>query len=116
MDTSLGEFFQYLLPVLHTFIAHNFVAKWQDVNCKKSMVDMPRDVILSHVDFAENYTFQIQNEIQSRHWVNSEISIFVHVTYRYDSTVDGVVRESHFYIFDDRSHNTFFVQHCFLLH
>ena len=116
METSLPEFFQYLQPVLHAFITHNFVAKWQDVNCRKSMVDMPRDVILSHVDFAENYTFQIQNEIQSMHWQNTQISIFVHVTYRYDSVVGSVVRESHFYISDDRSHDTLFVQHCFILH
>ena len=40
METSLPEFFQYLQPVLHAFITHNFVAKWQDVNCRKSMVDM----------------------------------------------------------------------------
>lgn len=35
-----------------------------------------------------------------------------------DSTMDSriIVREYHFYISDDRSHDAHFVQHCFTLH
>jgi hypothetical protein len=28
---------------------------------------LPQDTILSHIDFVENYTLEIQNEIQSMH-------------------------------------------------
>jgi hypothetical protein len=28
---------------------------------------LPQDIILSHIDFAKTYTFEIQNEIQLMH-------------------------------------------------
>jgi hypothetical protein len=33
-----------------------------------------------------------------------------------DEMVRGWVKEIHFYIFHDNSHDSFFVQHCFMLH
>eukprot|EP00243_Klebsormidium_subtile_P009267 TRINITY_DN4598_c0_g1_i1.p1 TRINITY_DN4598_c0_g1~~TRINITY_DN4598_c0_g1_i1.p1 ORF type:complete len:433 (+),score=38.91 TRINITY_DN4598_c0_g1_i1:432-1730(+) len=82
--------------------------------------------MVSVSDFAENYSFQLQNEIQSMHWYSDQVTIFVHITYRHaEQAVDGrestpenrdVVKEIHFYISDDKSHDTRFVQHCFKLH
>ena len=50
------------------------------MECRLSMKEMPRDVLLSHIDFAENYSFEIQNEVQSMHWHSTQISILVHIT------------------------------------
>ena len=74
------------------------------------------------VDFVENYTFAAQKEIQSEYYHSDQVSIFVHVLYRHaQSNVDDientdnrhVIKEYHFYISDDRTHDTHFVQHCF---
>ena len=75
------------------------------------------------VDFAENYTFEAQREIQSEYYHSDQVSIFVHVLYRHaqqnvddiESTNDNrhVIKEYHFYISDDRTHDTHYVQHCF---
>lgn len=65
--TLVPEFLDYFLPNLTKFVTHNFVARWQDSQCQNAMSDLPADMILSHIDFAENYSFQIQNEIQSMH-------------------------------------------------
>jgi hypothetical protein len=46
---------------------HNFVACWQDNQCQNAMSDLLVDMILSHIVFAENCSFQIQNEIQLMH-------------------------------------------------
>ena len=74
------------------------------------------------VDFAENYTSVAQKEIQSEHYHYDQVSIFVHVLYRHsqqdadgiESTCDNqdVIKEYHFYINDDRTHDTHFVQYC----
>ena len=74
------------------------------------------------VDFAENYTFVAQKEIQSEYYHSNQVSIFVHVLYRHsqqdidgiESTCDNrdVIKEYHFYISDDHTHDTHFVQHC----
>jgi hypothetical protein len=53
------------------------------------MSDLPADMILSHIDFAENYSFQIQNEIQSMHWFFHQVMILVHLTYRRNPSPDA---------------------------
>ena len=83
----------------------------------------PRGAILSVVDLAENYTFSAKKEIHSEYYHSDQVVIFVHVLYRYakrsldkiESTNENprVIKEYHFYISDDRAHNTHYVQHCF---
>ena len=43
----------------------------------------PPGTILSVVDFAENYTFAAQKEIQSEYYHSDQVTIFVHVLYRH---------------------------------
>jgi hypothetical protein len=122
MQTSTTEFLQYFQPKLTKFVAHNFVARWQDHQCHLAMENLPDDAILFHIDFAENYSFQMQNEIQSMYWTSHQVTILVHLNYRLNLAYDPLrphtifLKESHFYISDHRDHDTFFVQHCLLLH
>jgi hypothetical protein len=106
--TSVPEFLDYFLPNLTKFVTHNFVARWQDSQCQNAMSDLPADMILSHIDFAENHSFQIQNEIQSMHWFFHQVTILVHLTYRRNPSPDDDeewIKESHFYISDDKEHD-----------
>ncbi len=67
-ETSTTKFLTYLKLNLQKFIKHNFVVSWQDTQCRLTMSDLPKDVILFHIEFMKNYyTFQIDNEIQSMH-------------------------------------------------
>jgi hypothetical protein len=85
------------------------------------MSNLPKDVILSHIDFAKNYTFQIGNEIQSMHWHSFQVTILVHITYRLNITYNPfysetnsetkVIKQSHFYVSNDKEHDALFVQH-----
>ena len=70
--------------------------------------------MVSVVDFVENYTFEQQTEIQSMHWCSLQVTIFVHITYFRVS--DDVKKVIHFFISDDKKHDTLFVQHYFGLH
>lgn len=64
-----------------------------------------------------------QKEIQSEYYHSDQVSMLVHVLYRHaqqivdniESTNDNqhVIKECHFYINDDRTHDTHFVQHYF---
>ena len=68
------------------------------------------------VDFVENYTFEAQKEMQSEYYHSDQVSIFFHVLYRHsqqnvddiEKTNDNrhVIKEYHFYISDDRMHDT----------
>ena len=72
-----------------------------------------------HIDFAEIYFFQAQNEIQNMYWQNRQVTIMVHICYRKNPLfiVNGdelkVLKDVHFYISDNKEHDALFIQHCF---
>lgn len=113
-EMQCWEFIQLLKTKLKLFITHNYVAQWQGQQFKDCLLRFPDDVVVSVVDFAENYAFKEQNEIQSMHWYSSQVTIFVHITYY--RKAGEVVKVIHFFISDDKVHDTLFVQHCFMLH
>jgi hypothetical protein len=119
-ETTPTEFVIYMKSTLQKFIKHNYVARWQDSQCRLAMSGLREGVLLSHIDFAENYTFQVRNEVQSEYYRSVQVTILVHITYRVvideDTTEPTVLKESHFYVSDDRRHDSFFVQHCLLVH
>jgi hypothetical protein len=96
--------------------------RWQDAQFRKLLATFPKGTAVSVIDFAENYSFLIQNEIQSLHWYSDQVTILVHIVYSHaEQAVDGresteenrdIVKELHFYISDDKEHGTVFVQHC----
>jgi hypothetical protein len=56
----------------------------------------------------------VQNEIQSMHWHTMQITTLVHITYRLHPPSIGngpkeVMKDVHYYVFDDNSHDTFFL-------
>ncbi len=43
-----------------------------------------KNQIVTIIDFASNYSFKEQNEIQSSHWFNWQETILVHMTFHID--------------------------------
>ena len=83
------------------------------------MCNLPGWIIVSHIDFAENYEFQIQNEVQSMYYMSEYVSLLVHITLQKISDGEGELvtkKHTHYYISDDKKHDSLFVQHCLLLH
>ena len=109
------DFISFLKGHLKTFIHHNYTARWQAQQFKDCIAKFPTDVVVSVIDFAENYTFKEQNEIQSMHWFNFQVTILVQITY-VRTLSDKVEKFIHFWISDDKLHDTLFVQHCLCLH
>lgn len=78
---------------------------------------------MSIVDFADNYTFVPQNKIQSEYYHSHQVSMLVHILYGHvEQNVDdiertsenrGVIKEYHFYINNDCTHDAHFIQRCF---
>jgi len=113
-------------------VKHDFYARWQEEQYQNCLKTFQKGTIVSSIDFAENYTFAVQEEVQSLHWDNRQITILVLITYRHQhdrEEDDPVVFNSngepitkfmeadyHFLIFDDNSHDTLFVQHCLEFH
>jgi hypothetical protein len=67
------ELIFYLKPKLEKFVLHNILAKWQDVQFKKLLETMLNGYVISCIDYSENYTTRVQNEIQNMHWHNFQV-------------------------------------------
>jgi hypothetical protein len=56
------------------------------------------------------------------HWHSFQVPILDHITFCVDPTFGSndkdktFIKESHFYILDDKEHDTLFIQHCLLQH
>jgi hypothetical protein len=65
---------------------------------------------------------RIQNEIQNMHQHNFQVHISMHITYHCILGHDAIdsnsplFKEIHYYVSDDTSHDSLFVQHAFMLH
>jgi len=66
-STSSIEFIDYLKPKLQYFVHHNFVSCWQDWQFKKRLKHFLTNIIVSMVNFAKNYNFEVWNEVQKMH-------------------------------------------------
>lgn len=108
-QVQVYEFISEFHGKIQHYIQHVHMARWQDEKFKLCRDTFPLETILSVVEFAENYTLQPQNEIQSQYYHSEQVSIMVHITYMHgpDSTKDNqvILKESNLYISDDRTHD-----------
>ena len=111
------DFIQEFFQKTQEYVQHVHVARSQDEHFRICRDTFLVGTILLVVDFAENYILQPQNEIQSQYYHLEQVSIMVHITYmhRPNSNEQNIVilKEVHFYISDDRSHDLSYVQTLF---
>ena len=96
IDLQEEEFFaiNFLKTVeaeIYKYTKHSHKVQWQDLQFKKSREFFPPGTILSVIDFAENYTFVPQKEIQSEYYYSDQVSMLVHILYRHvEQNVDHI--------------------------
>ena len=80
-DIFVDSLVEYLLKLRK----HDFIAKEQATFLveKKSSLQEGEIVVLG--DFAENYSFVIQDAVQGFHWNNTQATIHPFVAYYYDA-------------------------------
>ena len=75
---SLMDCFDILKQQSSYFLKHICIKLMQSrafISEKESLIDDDSTVVIQ-VDFAENYTTQIQNAIQSSYWVSKQFTLF----------------------------------------
>jgi hypothetical protein len=75
----------YLKPKLQHFAKHNFVVCWEDKQFKACLKAFPNYNVVWVVDFVNNYSFEIQNEVRSMRWYFYQITILVHICFHHNS-------------------------------
>ena len=78
------EFLDLFIATLKKLLLHDFIAKMQSsfVQAKKESLQDGEYLVIA--DFSENYSFVVQDEIQSFHWNNGSATIHPFVCYYRD--------------------------------
>ena len=108
-DIFVDSLVEYLLKLRK----HDFIAKEQAAFLveKKSSLQEGEIVVLG--DFAENYSFVIQDAVQGFHWNNTQATIHPFVAYYYDAVRGDVCFLNFVIISDSLTHDSVAV-HCFV--
>ena len=118
-QVQVCDFISEFRGKIQQYIQHVDMAWWQHEKFRICRDTFPLGTILSVVEFAQNYTLQPQNEIQSQYYHSEKVSIMLHIRYRHgpNSNEDKrvILKEIHFYISDDHTHDIHYVQQYFKL-
>ena len=77
----VDEFIEMFVAMLKKLMVHDFIAKMQ-ARFLQQRKDTPKGgEFIVVADFSENYSFVVQDEIQSFHWNNAAVTIHPFVCY-----------------------------------
>ncbi|CAF3654635.1 unnamed protein product [Rotaria socialis] len=85
------------------FIIHSYITKAQFDYIRNLKQSLPPDTALIHMDFAENYALEVQNEVMSKHWSTAQAALFT-IQIRTKTEIVNIVIVSNYL-----SHDTIFV-------
>ena len=107
MVTTLKEFIDLLVEKVDALTTHSFTAKAQAGYLKQQKAALAEDTAIVILDFAENYEYIIQHEVQSYHWSKDRCTI--HPVSIYLKENNQLVTKSLCFMSDDLQHDTCFV-------
>lgn len=106
--SSVQDYISYVVQAIDQLTAHSFIAKCQSTYLKECKEHLDNNTCIILMDFAENYQYVIQDEIQSFHWNNQQCTLHPVVIY-YRGPTNDVDVLSVCIISDDNEHDTCFV-------
>jgi len=107
-NLQMDEFLDLLVNQLQQLIPHSFITTAQSTYLKQRKEHLPSDTALVLMDFAENYSFVVQDEVQSFHWSHSSCTLHPVVVYHRPSS-EVLQNFSICYLSDDLDHDVSFV-------
>lgn len=75
------DFIEELTSKIYGLTSHHFISKHQSSYLKQLKENLKNSDIIILMDFAENYSFVVQDAVQGFHWENSQASLHPFVVY-----------------------------------
>ena len=102
------EFIEFAASQLDKLTSHSFIAKSQAQHLKNRKESINFDTAIILVDFSENYSFAVQDEVQGFHWNKDQCTL--HPVVGYVRDVDESLKVISFcFLSEDLNHDTGFV-------
>ena len=104
-EGTISNVVESLQQKLPTFLEHVYIKTQQSKYFDEKLANLSEKEAVVQVDFAENYTCKHQDEIQTAHWNQEQVTIFT-VAVWIKSSADGEkVCESHAIVSDETTHD-----------
>jgi hypothetical protein len=81
IQLSIDEYIEQFCNKIKNYQRHDFMTKMQATYYREIKMSLKDDEVLVVCDFAENYSFVLQDEIQSFHWNNQMATLHPFVIY-----------------------------------
>ena len=104
---SLDEFIELLVCNIDNLTTHSFIARSQTNYLKQRKNEIDGSTCIIVLDFAENYRFIVQDEVQGYHWNKDQCTLHPVVIYYRDGSI--LKHVSLCFLSDDLQHDTSFV-------
>ena len=78
---SLPDFIELLVHKIGKLIPHSYIAKCQATYLKTRKEELTDSSSICLMDFSENFSFVVQNEVQGYHWTQGCCSLHTVVLY-----------------------------------
>ncbi|CAF4238702.1 unnamed protein product, partial [Rotaria magnacalcarata] len=105
ISNSVEDFIDILSAKITLLTRHHYIATSQSLYLKELKQNLKSDEIVLIGDFSENYSFVIQDEIQSFHWTNEQATVHPFVLY-YKNDLGQTAHKSYCFISDCLIHTT----------
>lgn len=110
------DFVATYLEKLEKLLQHDFIAKQQSLYLKKLKESELSETAIIIADFAENYSFILQDAVQGFHWTNSQATIHPFIVYhKFETEADETpnLKHENFVIVSDTLRHDTNTVHCF---
>lgn len=104
-EDTVEEFCEKLSCRINQLTEHHYIAKHQSAALRTQKESLRSHEAIVIGDFAENYSFFVQNAIQGWHWVNSQATLHPFCIY-YKDPENGIKHHSICVISNHMKHNT----------
>ena len=104
-EGNISDVIASLQRKLPTFLEHVFIKRQQSKYFEDRLANLDKEEAVVQVDFAENYTCKYQDEIQTAHWNQEQVTIFTVAVWTKGTAGGDNVCESHAIVSDETTHD-----------
>ena len=104
-EGTIGDAVESLQGKLPSFLAHVFIKRQQSKFFEERLAKLGLSEAVIQVDFAENYTCKYQDEPQSAHWNQEQVTLFTVAIWTKEAAGVDNVCESHVIVSDEMMHD-----------
>lgn len=101
-----ADFMKYFKEKFQSFSEHVTRMKKQYAEIRSIKQQLPKNHVLVHMDFAENYQCKSMEEVQSAYWNMAFVTLHPAVVYRPGEGDEDLQHENRVYISNDLNHNS----------